>query len=267
MPGCHYITIWNIIYCILKWKKIKSCVDKSLPLRAQVLPAGAGDGDHDDDHDGVHDDDDDTPGSPDTPHTCNTRQVWAPGHVAREQTPDTRRETRARTWDTLSSCWLCDWGCVCHTKYKHRDMSHEELTSPGVTAWSWPGVWPWRSPPWWPGAGGRPPAGPAGGWCRTRPWPPPQSRHRIMIWPGWQLTTDLIIGQGLVTQLLGGDPEAAFEGPDYPWEEGLGWHHIVLAGKGIRAGGLHHLNPVFMDFCHSLIQISDTWWFRCTCVF
>ena len=54
-------------------------MDKSLPLRAQVLPAGAGDGDHDGghdgDHDGVHGDDDDTPGSPDTPHTCNTRQV------------------------------------------------------------------------------------------------------------------------------------------------------------------------------------------------
>lgn len=36
------------------------------------------------------------------------------------------------------------------------------------------------------------------------------------------MTTDLIIRQGLVTQLLGGDPEAAFEGPDYPGEEGLG---------------------------------------------
>ena len=97
-------------------KTLKSCVDKSPPLRAQALPAGAGAGGHDGD---VPGDDDDTLGSPDTPHTCNTRQVWAPGHVAREQTPDTRLETRARIWDTLSSCWLCDWGCVCHTKHKH----------------------------------------------------------------------------------------------------------------------------------------------------
>lgn len=36
------------------------------------------------------------------------------------------------------------------------------------------------------------------------------------------LLLSLVIGQGLIAQLLGGDSEAALEGPDNPGEEGLG---------------------------------------------
>ena len=54
-----------------------SCVDKSLPLRAQALP-GLGDGE-------VVADDGDTRASRHTPHTC---RICAPGHEAPELTPD-----------------------------------------------------------------------------------------------------------------------------------------------------------------------------------
>ena len=67
----HHNMKYYLLYFKMK-KTFKSCVDKSPPLRAQALPAGAGAGGHDGD---VPGDDDDTLGSPDTPHTCNTRQV------------------------------------------------------------------------------------------------------------------------------------------------------------------------------------------------
>ena len=54
------------------FNKLKSCVGKSLPLRAQALPGGGADPGDDDD---VPDPDDDTRVCPHTHHTCNPPQV------------------------------------------------------------------------------------------------------------------------------------------------------------------------------------------------